>query len=83
MPHAAEQGGLSGAPLRDRAMAVLRTLAAALDGALPIIAAGGIMSSDEAVERIKAGATLVHLYTGLIYRGPDLVAECVRALAAI
>jgi dihydroorotate dehydrogenase len=40
------------------------------------------MSSDEAVERIKAGATLVQLYTGLIYRGPDLVAECVRALAA-
>jgi dihydroorotate dehydrogenase len=83
LPHAAEHGGLSGTPLRERAMAVLRTLAAALDGALPIIAAGGIMSSDEAVERIKAGATLVQLYTGLIYRGPDLVAECVRALAAV
>jgi dihydroorotate dehydrogenase len=82
LPHAAEQGGLSGAPLRDRAMAALRTLAGVLDGALPIIAAGGIMSSDEAVERIRAGATLVQLYTGLIYRGPDLVAECVRALAA-
>jgi len=64
-------------------MAALRTLAGVLDGALPIIAAGGIMSSDEAVERIKAGATLVQLYTGVIYRGPDLVAECVRALAAI
>ncbi|HXT02659.1 MAG TPA: quinone-dependent dihydroorotate dehydrogenase [Casimicrobiaceae bacterium] len=83
LPHAGEQGGLSGAPLRDRAMAALRTLAGVLDGALPIIAAGGIMSSDEAVERIKAGATLVQLYTGVIYRGPDLVAECVRALAAI
>ncbi|HEY7788018.1 MAG TPA: quinone-dependent dihydroorotate dehydrogenase [Casimicrobiaceae bacterium] len=83
LPHAAEQGGLSGAPLRERAMATLRTLAAALDGALPIIAAGGIMSGDEAVERIRAGATLVQLYTGLIYRGPDLVGECVRALADI
>jgi dihydroorotate dehydrogenase len=83
LPHAAEQGGLSGAPLRERAMATLRTLAAALDGALPIIAAGGIMSGDEAVERIRAGATLVQLYTGLIYRGPDLDGECVRALADI
>jgi dihydroorotate dehydrogenase len=83
LPHAAEAGGLSGAPLRERAMAVLRTLAAALDGALPVIAAGGIMSGDEAVERIRAGATLVQLYTGLIYRGPDVVAECVRAIAAM
>jgi dihydroorotate dehydrogenase len=81
LPHAAEAGGLSGAPLRDRAMATLRRLAAALDGALPIIAAGGIMSGDEARERIRAGATLVQLYTGLIYRGPELVAECVRTLA--
>ena len=82
LPHAAEQGGLSGAPLRDRAMAVLRTLAAALDGALPIIAVGGVMSGNEAVERIRAGATLIQIYTGLIYRGPALVAECVRALAS-
>jgi len=83
LPHAAEQGGLSGAPLRDRAMATLRTLAAALEGALTIIAVGGIMSGDEAVERIRAGATLIQLYTGLIYRGPELVAECVRTLAAV
>jgi dihydroorotate dehydrogenase len=83
LPHAAEAGGLSGAPLRDRAMATLRTLAGALDGALPIIAVGGIMSGDEARERIRAGATLIQLYTGLIYRGPDLVAECVRALANV
>jgi dihydroorotate dehydrogenase len=59
----------------------LRRLAAGLHGALPIIAAGGIMSGDEARERIRAGATLVQLYTGLIYRGPELVAECVRTLA--
>jgi len=53
----------------------LRTLAGVLDGALPIIAAGGIMSSDEAVERIKAGATLVQLYTGLVYKGFGLVGK--------
>ena len=82
LPHASEQGGLSGAPLRGRALATLRTLVAALDGALPVIAAGGILSGDDARERIDAGATLVQLYTGLIYRGPALVAECVRALAA-
>ena len=80
LPRAAEQGGLSGAPLRGRAMATLRALAAAVDGALPIIAVGGIMSAGEARARIAAGATLVQLYTGLIYRGPALVAECVRAL---
>ena len=80
--HGDEQGGLSGAPLRERARAGLRMLALALDGALPIIAAGGIMSGDDARERIAAGATLVQLYTGLIYRGPGLVAECAHALSA-
>jgi dihydroorotate dehydrogenase len=83
LAHAAEQGGLSGAPLRGRAMTTLRTLAGALDGALPIIAVGGIMSGDDARARIAAGATLVQLYTGLIYRGPALVGECVRALAQV
>jgi dihydroorotate dehydrogenase len=81
LPHASETGGLSGAPLRARAMAVLHTLATALDGALPVIAVGGILSGDDARDRIAAGASLVQLYTGLIYRGPSLVAECVRALA--
>lgn len=83
LPHADEAGGLSGTPLRDRALATLRTLGAALDGALPVIAAGGIMSGDDARARIAAGATLVQLYTGLIYRGPALVDECVRALSRI
>ena len=82
LPHATEQGGLSGAPLGGRALATLRMLARALDGAIPIIAAGGILSGAEARERIEAGATLVQLYTGLVYRGPTLVAECVRALAS-
>ena len=81
--HAGEAGGLSGAPLASRALATLRVLADELDGALPIIAVGGIMSDADARERIAAGASLVQLYTGLIYRGPELVAECVRALADV
>ena len=81
LPHADEAGGLSGAPLRERSTAVLRILAKALDGALPIIGVGGILAAADAQQKIDAGATLVQLYTGLIYRGPDLVAECVRALA--
>ena len=81
LPHADEAGGLSGAPLRERSTAVLRMLAEALDGALPIIGVGGILAATDAQQKIDAGATLVQLYTGLIYRGPDLVAECVRALA--
>jgi dihydroorotate dehydrogenase len=79
--HASETGGLSGAPLRARALAVLSVLAKALDGAVPIIGVGGILSGADARDRIAAGATLIQLYTGLIYRGPELVAECVRATA--
>ncbi len=79
-PNAQQAGGLSGAPLRERSTAVVRTLADALDGALPIIGAGGIFSGADAKEKIEAGAALVQLYTGLIYRGPALVAECVHAL---
>jgi dihydroorotate dehydrogenase len=81
LPHSSEQGGLSGAPLTARATSVLRTLAIALDGALPIIGVGGVMSGNDAREKLRAGAKLVQIYTGLIYRGPELVAECVRALA--
>jgi dihydroorotate dehydrogenase len=80
-PHADEAGGLSGAPLRERATEVVRVLAGALDGALPIIGVGGIDSADAARERIAAGASLVQVYTGLIYRGPALIAECANALA--
>jgi dihydroorotate dehydrogenase len=82
LPHGDEAGGLSGAPLREASTAVIRALAAELDGALPIIGVGGIGSAADAREKIAAGATLVQLYTGLIYRGPQLVAECVRALSA-
>jgi len=79
--HGDEAGGLSGRPLRAPATAVIATLARALDGALPIIGVGGILSGADAKEKIDAGAALVQLYTGLIYRGPDLVAECARELA--
>jgi len=81
LPHAEETGGLSGRPLRDKATAAIRVLASALDGALPIIGVGGILSGADAKEKIDAGATLVQIYTGLIYRGPELVAEIARALA--
>ena len=80
--HADEAGGLSGRPLRASSTKVIRTLAKALDGAIPIIGVGGILSGKDAQEKIDAGATLVQIYTGLIYRGPDLIAECARALAA-
>ncbi len=80
LPHVGEAGGLSGAPLRERALAVTRRLADLLASELPIIAAGGIMNGADAVARIAAGASLVQLYTGLIYRGPELVREVVKAL---
>ncbi len=80
LPHAGETGGLSGAPLRDRATAVVRQLAELLAGELPIIASGGIMRGSDAASRIAAGASLVQLYTGFIYRGPKLIQEAIRAV---
>ena len=82
MRYAAEAGGLSGGPLTARAREVVRALARELDGALPIIGAGGIMSAADASAMVDAGASLVQLYTGLVYRGPALVAEAARALCA-
>lgn len=76
----AETGGLSGAPLRDRSTAVIRELAAALQGALPIIGVGGILSGEDAVEKIQAGAKLIQIYSGLVYRGPALISECIKAI---
>ena len=80
LPHADEAGGLSGAPLRDRSTAVVRQLADILGGNMPIIAVGGILSGADAAAKIAAGASLVQLYTGFIYRGPELVCEAVAAL---
>jgi dihydroorotate dehydrogenase len=76
---AMEAGGLSGGPLFEKSTQVIRLLAAALAGELPIIAAGGITSGERARAKIEAGAVLVQLYSGLIYRGPALVAECIAA----
>ncbi len=80
LPHAGEPGGLSGAPLRDRSTTVVRQLAAILAGQLPIIAAGGILSGADAAAKIAAGASLIQLYTGFVYRGPELVHEVAAAL---
>ncbi|MEQ8798738.1 MAG: quinone-dependent dihydroorotate dehydrogenase [Salinisphaeraceae bacterium] len=79
-PLAAEQGGLSGAPMAAMANEVIAALAGALAGEIPIIGVGGIDSGEAARAKLAAGASLVQMYTGLIYRGPGLVAECARAL---
>jgi len=79
LPHAHEAGGLSGAPIRERSTATLAAFAAALKGEADLIGVGGILDGAHAVEKLDAGAALVQLYTGLIYRGPGLVAECVSA----
>lgn len=80
LPLAREPGGLSGAPLTQRATAVVRRLHVCLQGALPIIGVGGITTPADAKEKIEAGASLVQLYSGLVYRGPRLVREVVQAL---
>jgi dihydroorotate dehydrogenase len=81
-PHSTEQGGLSGAPIRAQATSVLRALARQLAGEVPLIGAGGILSGADAAEKVAAGASLVQLYTGLIYKGPGLVRDCAAALGA-
>ena len=78
-PLAAEAGGLSGSPLFEKSTAVIRSLTHALGGELPVIAAGGITSGKRARAKLEAGAALVQIYSGLIYRGPQLVAECIEA----
>ena len=80
LPHAEETGGLSGRPVFDLSNAVIRKLHAELGDAVPIIGVGGIFSGDDARAKIAAGASLVQLYTGFIYRGPALIGECVKAL---
>ncbi|OZA29839.1 MAG: dihydroorotate dehydrogenase (quinone) [Hydrogenophilales bacterium 17-61-9] len=81
LPHADETGGLSGAPVRAASTRVVRALAHHLKNEVPIIGVGGILSGDDAQEKVDAGASLVQLYSGLIYRGPALVRECVQRLA--
>ena len=79
-PKARDTGGLSGAPLMDKSTAVLRMLRSRLPESIPLIGVGGIMSGPDAVKKTAAGATLVQVYTGLVYRGPALIGECVDAM---
>ncbi|MDP2255217.1 MAG: quinone-dependent dihydroorotate dehydrogenase [Polaromonas sp.] len=78
--HAEEAGGLSGAPVLEASNRVIRQLRAALGKGFPIIGVGGVMSGADAVSKIKAGADVVQIYTGLIYKGPALVAEAANAI---
>jgi dihydroorotate dehydrogenase len=80
MENADEAGGLSGTPVFEPSNRVIRALARHLDGTLPIIGVGGILSGADARAKIDAGASLVQFYTGMIYRGPGLVAEVAKAL---
>ena len=82
-PYANEAGGLSGAPLTDMSTEVIRLLADELRGRMPIIGVGGIFSGADAADKIAAGASLVQLYSGFIYRGPELVRECADAIAVM
>ncbi len=80
MSNAEEAGGLSGLPVRDASTRVIRELSSALQGQVPIIGVGGILSGTDAAEKIAAGASLVQVYSGLIYKGPRLVSDVCKAL---
>jgi dihydroorotate dehydrogenase len=79
-PNAHETGGLSGRPLFAKSTAVLRGMSSRLAGKLPIVGVGGILDGDAAAEKMEAGASLVQLYSGLVYRGPKLIAEAVSEI---
>ena len=79
-PLARAAGGLSGAPLMDKSTAVLRMLRTRLPESIPLVGVGGIMTGADAAKKMAAGASLVQLYTGLVYRGPVLIGECVEAM---
>ena len=78
--HGAEAGGLSGQPLYARSTTVLRKLRLRLDDSIPLIGVGGILSGADAAGKIAAGARMVQFYTGMIYRGPELIGECVNSI---
>lgn len=82
LPHGTEEGGLSGQPVFERSTECLRLFANALQGKIPLIGVGGICSGQDAQAKIQAGATLVQLYSGLIYEGPELIKQCVDALGS-
>ena len=78
--HAGEMGGLSGAPVKEQSTYVVAGLATELNGVIPIIAAGGISSGKDAQDKLDAGASLVQIYSGLIYRGPELIEDILKVL---
>jgi len=79
-PYGAEAGGLSGAPVTEKSTEVIAKFYSALGEKVPIIGVGGIMCGQDAADKVKAGAKLVQLYSGFVYKGPDLIRECVEAL---
>ena len=81
-PLAQEAGGLSGAPVREPSNRVLQALAETLNGKIPVIGAGGILSGADAVRKMQLGAQAVQLYSGMVYRGPKLVEECLQHIRA-
>ncbi len=80
LPHAEETGGLSGVPVREASNRVIAQFRAALGAGFPIVGVGGIMSGEDAKAKLAAGADVVQMYTGIIYRGPSLVREVAEAL---
>ena len=80
MPHAQETGGLSGAPVFEKSNAVIRQLRMALGPKFPIMGVGGVFSGEDAVAKIKAGADVVQMYSGLIYQGPALIQQAAQAI---
>ncbi|QIL89342.1 quinone-dependent dihydroorotate dehydrogenase [Microbulbifer sp. SH-1] len=83
LEHGAEEGGLSGRPLTERSTEVVRTLSAELKGEIPIIGVGGIFDGESAADKIRAGATAVQIYSGFIYRGPEVIREAAAAIAEL
>jgi dihydroorotate dehydrogenase len=71
--HRGETGGLSGSPLRARSEAVLCQIVKRVDGKIPVVSVGGIMTAEDARKRLDLGATLIQVYTGLVYQGPSLI----------
>ncbi len=80
LPYGDEKGGLSGQPVLDRSTEIVRQFRQALPDSIPIIAVGGIMSGKDAQQKLDAGASLVQIYSGLIYQGPSLIADIVKAI---
>lgn len=83
LPHGNEQGGLSGKPLTDQSTAVIKQLAEALGGRIPIIGVGGIHDAASAAAKIAAGASLVQIYSGFIFQGPKLIREAAEGVMAV